>query len=879
MSLAVHAARSVDASRPAGHLTPKSDLGWSFWREVECRTAGFPVDMVMGFSHRRSAETADELNAATLELEARRGEVLGDLRKRLNQVRIRLHQLDGQDPARADVYSQFILLKKLAKKISKGHTGPDLAGWLDLSPLDRLTAAAARHEAAARGFEKAFADARIATHDYASRLVQEEPFCEAVVWQNLAAFRQTIIKLLDPVTASQGGNRKAEALVASYIQRYCTKNDTIGFFGPEGWARFDDDAATLTFVPGPRLLATRRIYFEDWAIRAFADQLSADRSLLAWQIPRRMAHLHGDGVQLCFPGGARIDLSDAEAAVFAACDGRFCAADIAASLCANPFLDFGCEADVYAALDSLARQHRIDWRFDVRVGDAFPESHLRLQLERIGDGTLRSRALGGLDELEHKRAALTRAAGNSVAVADALCNLNAAFEALTGTGATRNHGQTYGARTIVYEDCRRDMRVELGRDLRARLQAPLDLIHASARWYCHEQAARVMTALKQAFLRCGAAVPRPGVERSVEFADFWPAAQAVFASADTEGPTGLQHELISRWERLLAFPDPAARDVAFSSAALRDPVQEAFAVRDCGWAAACHQSADVLIAARSAAAIAAGDYSFVLGELHMGWNTLINQSAVNQHPDPDVLLESLGCDLAAPRVIPLFSREGTQQPIRVQGVTRPGIDVELCFSHDARPLNCRGALSIGSMVVELVEDGLSVCDRDGRHRFGVLHVFAELLSNLVVNRFRMFGLTPHTPRVAIDRLVIQRESWRMQYASLDFAFADSESAAFCRARRWCGDRGLPERVFVKVPWDQKPFYVDFASPVLVRLLCRQIRGAVERGTKPETLIVLSEMLPSAEDTWLADSEGRRFTSELRMVAVHDEDRAHRGLHR
>ena len=34
--------------------------------------------------------------------------------------------------------------------------------------------------------------------------------------------------------------RQHEALVASYLQRYCAKNDSIGFFGPVGWSQIDD---------------------------------------------------------------------------------------------------------------------------------------------------------------------------------------------------------------------------------------------------------------------------------------------------------------------------------------------------------------------------------------------------------------------------------------------------------------------------------------------------------------------------------------------------------------------------------------------------------------------------------------------------------------
>ena len=66
---------------------------------------------------------------------------------------------------------------------------------------------------------------------------------EAVAWQN----RHALTTGIDPLVRRgpeppkrNGQHRQHEALVASYLQRYCAKNDTIGFFGPVGWSQFDD---------------------------------------------------------------------------------------------------------------------------------------------------------------------------------------------------------------------------------------------------------------------------------------------------------------------------------------------------------------------------------------------------------------------------------------------------------------------------------------------------------------------------------------------------------------------------------------------------------------------------------------------------------------
>jgi hypothetical protein len=58
---------------------------------------------------------------------------------------------------------------------------------------------------------------------------------------------------------------------------------------------------------------------------------------------------------------------------------------------------------------------------------------------------------------------------------------------------------------------------------------------------------------------------------------------------------------------------------------------------------------------------------------------------------------------------------------------------------------------------------------------------------------------------------------------------------------------------------------DFDSPVLARILCRQLRRAA--ADTPGRPARFTEMLPAPDDCWLADQDGRRYTSELRLIAV------------
>jgi hypothetical protein len=73
-----------------------------------------------------------------------------------------------------------------------------------------------------------------------------------------------------------------------------------------------------------------------------------------------------------------------------------------------------------------------------------------------------------------------------------------------------------------------------------------------------------------------------------------------------------------------------------------------------------------------------------------------------------------------------------------------------------------------------------------------------------------------------------------------------------------------------MPDEPKPTYLDVESSVLVRIFCRQIRQHADR---PDQLVAVSEMLPRPEDCWL-ETDGERYTSELRLAAVDLTRRGH-----
>jgi hypothetical protein len=116
--------------------------------------------------------------------------------------------------------------------------------------------------------------------------------------------------------------------------------------------------------------------------------------------------------------------------------------------------------------------------------------------------------------------------------------------------------------------------------------------------------------------------------------------------------------------------------------------------------------------------------------------------------------------------------------------------------------------------------------------------------------------------VVVDGVVLVRERWVLAASDVAFAHASDPTQRFVQARAWARSLGLPRRLFLKVPEETKPMFLDLASPTFVELAAKVVRKA--------SSVAISEMLPDLDDLWLIDAERKHYTSEFRMVAVDPE---------
>ena len=641
------------------------------------------------------------------------------------------------------------------------------------------------------------------------------------------------------------------------LQRYSVKNDSIGFFGPIGWARLSDERTGLTGESPRGLLARRNLYFEVWCIDALAKTINEIPGIKLWLPPRIVPFLRVESQGLSVPSKGYIELPEYQVAILRACNGQSAKA-IATKMLLEGFPELQSESDSYDFLDLMESSGIVAWGLDVAM-QLCPEVSLREQILSIANEVLRTRALRMLDQLEDLRDAICWAEGRPEILDSALSDLEDTFTRLTGRTAIRSAGQVYAARTLVFEDCQRDLDLKFGGEIVSALMPPLSLLLASSRWFTYEAGLRYRRAFASIYDDLAA------TGREVDFVSFMAAARPLLfeqAKKFTGSITALFQE---KWAAVLG-PRPGGHCLEYSCDQLKTRVREFFQVDHRGWNHACYHSPDVMIAADSIESIKRGEYFFVLGELHPAMNTLDQNLFVAQHPDPGQLQEAARLDVSGPVFASVISKVNAHVTSgRLMRALLGEKDYRIHCDADCPDDSPAQILRSGDLIVVREQDELFVVRRDGGQLIAMLDVLREWLNFNVADGFKMLSPAPHCPRVKIDQLVVCRESWHAAIGEAGFAREKSSLQRFKQLRRWANARGVPRFTFVKLPAEDKPFYLDLDSPIYVDILCILLRQQIDAD--PEAQMSITEMLPSHDQLWLTDDMGNLYTNELRMVAV------------
>jgi hypothetical protein len=833
------------------HLVSLVPMQWGVWRWFVLRGAGFPIAGIEHLAEPACAAAADALVSAEAAVEHQFHAAIQALNATLDR-----YTAAGITRDRQTFKTVVAARRRLAKrKIPRG-------GELDaeFGPLFRaLEDLLATKEQLRAGFGNTF----VSCIEHQSRTLQsfaaDRLFQEAVIWQNRHAF-ETATQPMAALAHHQVRNqtlRQREELIANYLQRYCAKNDTIGFFGPVAWGRIDSGDHLLDVIPGPSLLKTRHAYFENWAIDKVAEAISLIKDMDWWIPPRLAPHLSIEGSRMSGPGRQTVNLDPVEAVVLPLCAGKYLPLEILASIQALPeFRDFT-QDQIQDFLRAKAAQGILVWRFLVPV-EVNAETNLRRQLLRIEDAGLRERAIGYLDQLERARKKVEDSAGNPPELNLALKELEELFESIAHTSTHRNPGRAYGGRTIVYEDCQRDLSVKITPELLAPAVPALALLLRGLRWLVHTMAVEFNRLFLETY---GELVAKSGAA-DVSVMDWWLYTEPRLI--DAPSLARIESEFKEKWAEGLPISSDQSR-LYFIGHTLEERVRQLFPEIPGPRRPFPYYCPDMLFAA-TAEEIAKGKVLYVLGEIHLGKNTVTHACLAEQHPNREELQQALEWDFPSGCLKVINTNEDGITTVRpTQGVFHP-MDYMLATTPGSVAPSGFDSHPFSDLVLRREGEELVVLSKTGPCRFPILEAFADIFSSFVVNKASWAPALRHVPRVQIDQLVIHRETWRARADELSFAAQKQPFDRFVGARRWMASRGITRRTFVKSPLETKPLYVDMESPVLVEILCRMVRKLKGSG-RLESELVFSEMLPDIDQTWLRDAAGNLYTCELRFVIV------------
>ena len=221
------------------HLETLVPDEWGIWRWFVLRGAGFPANLIQHLAQPDCAARADALILAQERLQWLFQNAIRSLNGTLDEL-----SRKGEDRYGASFKKILDARRRLAEgKIPRSE---DFAPEIQ-QMFNEISEAMRQCERLSAEWVVSFKDSLVSQTEALREFAQDAMFQEAVIWQNRQAFETAVQSVArerrDP--ARNQRQRNHEELIANYAQRYCVKNDTIGFFGPVAWGRIESGSPML----------------------------------------------------------------------------------------------------------------------------------------------------------------------------------------------------------------------------------------------------------------------------------------------------------------------------------------------------------------------------------------------------------------------------------------------------------------------------------------------------------------------------------------------------------------------------------------------------------------------------------------------------------
>ncbi|MBW1598374.1 lantibiotic dehydratase [Streptomyces sp. JJ38] len=673
---------------------------------------------------------------------------------------------------------------------------------------------------------------------------------EALSWQNPTIVNSWLLRYgvegVGPARRKPARYRDKLLALGAYVQRYATKNETVGFYGPSGWAEIDPTVDTTARAEGTGTRVGHYEEFEPWAIAALTESWTADPEV-RWYLPVIESEVGVlDGDFFLRPRRRPLRLTPDQKSVL---EGLATGPDHATELL-EVLRESSGDGEPWTRerLEPVLRQlHKADclwWGFEL-PNERGLEAHVMAQLSRFPEGELRSRLTASLRKLQLLRDEVSVVLGDAGKTIEAMNRLGEAFEEATGHERRVLKEVDPDSRTLLYHDVAVDWDAVVGARAVAELSGPLELLMAVSRYVTWKVAEEIDGLAREALAEG---------DHSFE-AVFDELAPVLAPDGSSVLSRRVMADVHAKVQRVLEESEPresTAAAVTYRTQALRERWLEVFATPRYGWSAARLHSPDFMLASDGER------HTWVLGELHMAANPLDYRFCLDTQPRPGRIEELIEASTSE-RYIPAFPAYWPRKTPR----TAPPPAHYIADKQKYWTLWSRSV--VAHAIPKLSCVGMTVADRDGE----VLVVDAtgeplarlcdfigEFLSLAFASTFSLSPKGEHQRRLSLDDVVVQRRTWQFPVRQLPPAAGKGASL-----RKLFESRGVPRYTFVRVPGELKPVFCDAHSSMMVDGIIRLLR----KVSDPDALVQVQEMIPDVEHLWLRGADGNPVTSEFRFV--------------
>lgn len=651
---------------------------------------------------------------------------------------------------------------------------------------------------------------------------------EAVFQQSPSMYKNALLPYLQNSLEKRNADvKRTERQLISYLQRFCTKNETTSYFGPIQYGRLGNINEDVKYkVLGQE--RERRAFLPYWAVSSLVKVLKVKKEFRPYCSVKLSYLLKKEGSTLYFPhSGKRIALQERYHPLVEGLSHDF---QTISELANHLTLTI---EETEQLLSRLESKKLVDIEIPISVTE--PDA-LRSLREWMNNPTLPP----------HPEVIVWRKRVNwlwdlkcsypSLSLEDKihdLTQLEESFTEWTGEKPRRSGGAIYADRTLIYEECHGPLdEVQIGgsieRVIRESVPKWLNLCakHGQEKYEKQQELAKeIFTTLYQSTKE----VPYLKFIRDV-----------------TQHPEAQNWE--NQWHNIQTDIEQQVESfVKNSKDVVVDLPNDAYYEfdSDLGW----FNSPDLMLAKRKD-----GTYQVILGEIHdtvmiWGW-------ALQFHRDEENLTAQLKEKIKNSTKNQLMLNLLSNKRFKIVPFEYPGITAQMSSISNSS----NHKISLAHAMVKCSEEGvvLSLPDDDGDYRTynGELHTMVHSFFSLPKAVPFVVNTGSFTPRMMMGDLVVQRAKWQIKKENFwNETYPGSSTELFYDAFKFHMENRLPQEAFVKIANQPKPFYIDFDNYFLLEMW---------DAFWTEEECTLSEMLPSLSETWLTKGNEQRHTAELRL---------------